>query len=82
MVLGNVSTAEAAKGKSASKSKPLRGVIYRQRRVGGYSYKYVDSVNTRRFIDPPTQSLSGPFGSGFFFVTPVPTFGGQSPYMH
>ncbi len=77
--------ADAAKAKVHSgKHKPLRGVIYGGRRVGGYSYKYLDSVNTRRFVDPSmsSQTTSGPFDSGFFFTTPVSPYGGQAPYMH
>ena len=77
--------ADAAKAKVHSgKHKPLRGVIYGGRRVGGYSYKYLDSVDTRRFVDPSvsSQTTSGPFDSGFFFATPVSPFGGQAPYMH
>jgi hypothetical protein len=79
------SEANAGKAKAHSgKHKPLRGVIYGGRRVGGYSYKYLDSVDTRRFVDPSitSQTTSGPFDSGFFFVTPVSPYGGQSPYMH
>jgi hypothetical protein len=79
------SEANAEKDKAHSgKHKPLRGVIYGGRRVGGYSYKYLDSIDTRRFVDPSitSQTSLGPFDSGFFFVTPVPPYGGQSPYMH
>lgn len=77
--------ANAASAKAQSgKHKPLRGVIYGGRRVGGYSYKYLDSVDTRRFVDSSQtmQTPGGPFDSGFFFATPVPVYGGQAPYMH
>jgi hypothetical protein len=76
--------ANAAKAKAQNgKHKPLRGVIY-GRRAGGYSYKYLDSIDTRRFVDPSrtAQTPGGPFDSGFFFSTPVPVYGGQAPYMH
>ena len=76
--------ANAANTKAKSgKHKPLRGVIYGGR-AGGYSYKYLDSIDTRRFVDPSRtmQTPGGPFDSGFFFSTPVPVYGGQAPYMH
>ncbi len=65
--------------------KPLKGTIYyKQRRIGGYSYKYVDGIDTRRFVDRSmiTQSEGGPFDSGFFFVQPTAPHGGDAPYMH
>lgn len=73
--------AEAAK----KVSKPLKGTIYyKQRRIGGYSYKYVDAIDTRRFTDPSMsqQSYGGPFDSGFFFNQPWAPHGGDAPYMH
>jgi len=66
-------------------SKPLRGTIYgNQRRVGGYKYKYVDSIDTRKFYDPSmsARSQGGPFDNGFFFESPRAPFGGYTPYMH
>lgn len=65
-------------------SHPLKGTIYMTRRPGGYSYHYVDAINTRRFVDPSMtrQTNGGPFDSGFFFETPKGPFGGTTPYMH
>jgi len=68
-----------------AKNQPLRGVIYgKQRRVGGYKYKYVDTIDTRKFTDPSMslRSQGSPFDSDFFFETPRPPFGGYTPYMH
>lgn len=87
MVFGCVSQPSlvlADSKKSAKKSgKPLRGVVRKYRRVGGYSYKYPQSIDTRDFIDPTmkNQTISGPFDSGFFFSSTVPGNGGDSPYM-
>lgn len=75
----------AAKQSAKSGYHPLKGTIYyKHRRVGGYSYKYVDAIDTRRFVDPSLsmQSNGGPFDSGFFFSTPYPPHGGDAPYMH
>ena len=68
---------------TAKKEKPLRGVVRPARRKGGYSYKYLQGVDTRRFVDPTitNQSVSGPFDSGFFFSSPAAPHGGDSPYM-
>jgi hypothetical protein len=82
-------TAEASDKKSAN-GKPLRVTVHpTQRRTknqpGGYSYSRTDSIGaeyTRRFIDPPRQSPSGPFDRDFFFDTPDSPRGGQSPYMN
>lgn len=75
--------AAAAEKKVDANGKPLRGVVRPARRVGGYSYKYTESLNTRRFVDPSmqTQSSGGPFDSGFFFSSPVGPHGGDSPYL-
>ena len=75
----------AAAQQTAKKSdKPLRGVV-RYKRVGGYSYKYSDTVmspsEAKRFWDPPSQSISGPFDSGFFFDSAQRRNGGDAPYM-
>lgn len=67
----------------SAKEKPLRGVVRPAPRRGGYSYKYLQGTNTRKFVDPTlsAQSPSGPFDSGFFFSTPNAPHGGDSPYM-
>ncbi len=55
---------------TGAKEKPLRGVVRPSPRRGGYSYKYLQGVDTRKFVDPgaQSQSISGPFDSGFFFI--------------
>ena len=78
-------SAEAQNGKRSAQNGPLRVTVDRGRRIGGYSYNRIDSISakeTRRFIDPPRQSVGGPFDNGFFFVTPTSPYGGYSPYMH
>ncbi len=65
--------------------RPLKGTsYYKQRRIGGYSYKYVDGIDTRRFVDRSMtqQTVAGPFDSGFFFTQPWGPHGGDAPYMH
>jgi hypothetical protein len=65
------------------KEKPLRGVVH-PKRVGGYSYKYIQGVDTKRFTDPTvnSQTVAGPFDNGFFFSSPaIGRNGGDSPYM-
>lgn len=68
---------------SGAKEKPLRGVVRPAPRRGGYSYKYLQGTNTRKFVDPTVQSQTnaGPFDSGFFFSSPIAPHGGDSPYM-
>lgn len=69
---------------SGAKEKPLRGVVRPAPRRGGYSYKYLQGTDTRKFTDPTStnQSVAGPFDSGFFFSSPViGRNGGDSPYM-
>jgi hypothetical protein len=84
--LTSMPSAEAANGKRSAKSKPLRVTVHpTKRRRGGYSYSKSDSISaadTYRFIDPPRQSLGGPFDNGFFFDSPAEWRGGSSPYMH
>lgn len=69
----------------ANGEKPLKGVI-RYRRQGGYSYKKSDTMGSTggfwRFIDPPRQSPSGPFDTGFFFDSAIGPHGGQAPYQN
>lgn len=81
----DIANAQSSEQASSKSSKGLKGVTYyKKRKRGGYSYKYLDGVDTRRFVDPSStlQSPAGPFDSGFFFVSPTPTHGAQSPYMH
>lgn len=68
---------------SGAKEKPLRGVVRPAPRRGGYSYKYLQGTDTRKFTDPTlsSQTRSGPFDSGFFFSSPAQPRGGDSPYM-
>jgi hypothetical protein len=66
-----------------AKQKPLRGVVRPAPRRGGYSYKYLQGSNTRKFVDPTlsAQTRAGPFDNGFFFSSPNAPHGGDSPYM-
>jgi hypothetical protein len=68
---------------AGAKSKPLRGVVRPAPRRGGYSYKYLQGVDTRKFTDPTAtaQTNGGPFDNGFFFSSPSAPRGGDSPYM-
>lgn len=64
--------------------KPLRGVIYGHRRIGGYSYKYSDVIDTRKFYD---RSYGGPNSGGaidhdFFWPRATAPHGGDTPYLH
>lgn len=72
-----------AVAQSGAKEKPLRGVVRPAPRRGGYSYKYLQGVDTRKFTDPTisAQTMAGPFDSGFFFSSPNAPHGGDSPYM-
>lgn len=70
---------------SGASEKPLRGVVRPAPKRGGYSYKYLQGTDTRKFTDPTStsQSVSGPFDSGFFFNSPsIGRNGGDSPYMN
>lgn len=66
-----------------------------QRRRGGYSYTYEDSINTYgdsrgrygsanslRDSQVGRQTESGPFDHGFFFDSATGPHGGDSPYMN
>ena len=68
---------------SGAKEKPLRGVVRPIPKRGGYSYKYLQGTDTRKFTDPNygAQTRAGPFDSGFFFSSPNAPHGGDSPYM-
>lgn len=84
MALLPLHAAEAANGKKSVKNKPLRVVVTRGRRIGGYSYGKSASISaekTRRFYDPTRQSSFGPFDSGFMFEQPSSPYGGYTPYM-
>lgn len=75
---------QAADGEKSAKSKPLRVTVHPRKRRGGYSYSKTDSISAkemRRFIDPPRQSIGGPFDNGFFFEQPNSPHGGSTPYM-
>lgn len=83
----------AADGKRYSKrykkkrTRPLRGRIYmnrRGRRIGGYSYRYVDVMNSRRQAERIMrhQSRIGSLDDDFFYERPRGPFGGNTPYMH
>ena len=76
-------TVSASAAEKAQNGKPLRGVVRPAKRPGGYSYKYLDGVNSRKFTDPTlsAQTNNGPFDSGFFFSSPAAPRGGDSPYM-
>lgn len=76
-----IASADAAPRK---RSKPLSVPVYKKHYRGGYSYKYVDAIDTRKFVDPTLsyQSQGGPFDSGFFFETPRGPYGGTTPYFH
>lgn len=85
MVFAAMITASVPADAAKKGYKPLKGTIYyKQRRIGGYSYKYVDAIDTRRFVDRSmtAQSNAGPFDSGFFFTQPTAPHGGDAPYMH
>lgn len=72
----------SAEAQSRARSKPLPVQVYKKPYRGGYSYRAVDVIDTRRFTDPTIgkQSQGGPFDSGFFFETPRGPYGGTAPY--
>jgi hypothetical protein len=74
---------DASAQETVKKGKALRGVVRPYRRGGGYSYKYLQGTNTRKFVDPSltAQTDGGPFDNGFFFSSPNAPHGGDSPYM-
>jgi hypothetical protein len=80
--------AEAAQSRHHHKSKggyhPLHGTIYMTRQPGGYSYHYTDTINSNR-LDPSINGSwigAGPLDGDFFFASPRPPHGGNTPYMH
>jgi hypothetical protein len=79
-------TSAYAKARNYRKSRPLEVTIYGRRRIGGYSYKSTDVVNTYGQSPPPwldvRQTPGGPFDSGFFFDSGMGLHGGNSPYQH
>jgi len=83
LVCAPIVSADAAPRKRYSK--PLSVPVYKKhygKYRGGYSYRYVDSIDTRKFVDRSSsyQSQGGPFDSGFFFETPRGPYGGTTPY--
>lgn len=81
LALAPMSAAQAAQPR---KAKPLRVEVYKKHYRGGYSYRYVDAIDTRRFVDPALgqNAQGGPFDNGFFFETPRGPYGGTTPYFH
>lgn len=81
-------TISQKKNGKKSSALPLRGKSYyaygRRKQKGYYSYRYADGIDTRKFTDPTLngQNAFGPLESDFFFSTPRPPIGGDSPYMH
>jgi len=63
---------------------PAQVTIY-GRRIGGYSYRWRDVINTYGSPPPPyldvSQSPGGPFDTGFFFDSGIKPRGGNSPYL-
>lgn len=70
----------------------VKGYVARR---GGYSYSFVDSINTygdartkyggaSSYRDPflDRQTNAGPFDHGFFFDSAIAPRGGDSPYMN
>ncbi len=85
IALAPLEAVQAANGTKSSESKPLRVTVHPRKRRGAYSYSKTESTTAkemRRFIDPPRQSIGGPFDSGFFFEQPRSPYGGSTPYMH
>lgn len=85
MAAAPLQPAQAASGKKSAQGKPLRVTVHPRKRRGGYSYSRTDSISAkemRRFIDPPRQSIGGPFDRDFFFEQPSSPYGGSTPYMH
>jgi hypothetical protein len=86
-VAAQVDTSGATKIRYHRKKRPLEVSIYTaRRRLGGYSYRASDVINTYGRSPPPyadvRQSPGGPFDSGFFFDSGIGPRGGNSPYLH
>jgi hypothetical protein len=83
---GSTPADAAPKSKAASASgQPLKGVIYgKQRRPGGYSYKYADVITPGSRTNPAVTGMhdSGVIDGDFFFPRASGPFGGYTPYMH
>ena len=78
-------TSAEAKTYAKKASQPLRGTIYGGRRVGGYSYKYSDTLSPGSRTSPAVTGLypdTGALDGDFFFNTARAPFGGYTPYMH
>jgi hypothetical protein len=107
MASASVGVASEARGKpqaaTQSSLKPTGGRYVRKRhyaprgyrRIGFYSYRYRDVINTYGmayapvgsltiFRDPyaDQQSIAGPFDHGFFFDSGIRPRGGNAPYLH
>ncbi len=81
-----VTPADAAPKKVYKSKGPLKGVIYgKQRRIGGYSYKYSDVIEPSKFRNSPQATGlhdSGVIDGDFFYPRPSSPFGGYTPYMN
>ncbi len=86
LAVAGTQPAEAApKSAKVSKSKPLTGTIYgNRRRPGGYSFKKADVISGGPAGDPAAQGYypSGAIDGDFFFPRASGPFGGYTPYMH
>lgn len=91
LALGHGQPADAGE-RGYRKGPAVKGYTARR---GGYSYDYVDSVNTygdsrskygsaSTYRDPmlDRQTNAGPFDHGFFFDSGRGSHGGDSPYMN
>jgi hypothetical protein len=82
----NADNSGYAKIRYYRRKRPLEVTIYGRRRIGGYSYRGADVVNTYGKSPPPwldvRQTPGGPFDSGFFFDSGMGLHGGNSPYQH
>ena len=86
-------SAEAGAKRNGYRNGPqVKGFVQRR---GGYSYSFLDSINTYGdsrslfggasvYRDPnlDRQTVAGPFDHGFFFDSGMGSHGGDSPYMN
>jgi hypothetical protein len=89
LALASVAPANAAvkpkpQTAKASASKPLKGVIYGNRRRGGYTVKKADVISGGPAGEPAAQGYypSGGLDDDMFSTRPSGPFGGYTPYMH
>jgi hypothetical protein len=68
----------------ASANKPLKGIIYGNRRRGGYTVKKADVISGGPAGEPAAQGYypSGGLDDDLFSTRPSGPFGGYTPYMH